>query len=84
MQPDPRNFFANSYCLQFGELDENNYMHGRGIELRKNGDILIGFFENGGWSTGHYICIYSDGRFLVGEKYLKDDVKWDRGTEYKI
>ncbi len=33
-------------------------------------------------STGHYITIYKDGRFIVGEFYWKDVEKWERGTRY--
>jgi hypothetical protein len=32
--------------------------------------------------TGNYIYIDSNGEFQVGEIYLKDGDKWERGTEY--
>jgi hypothetical protein len=45
MQPNPLMF--TDFYDGFGELDENNRLHGRGICILSNGDILIGYFENG-------------------------------------
>jgi hypothetical protein len=42
----------------------------------------MGFLEYGRWSTGGYIKIYYDGKFEVGEKYMKDGKQWSRGTWY--
>ncbi len=66
----------------FGELNENNEAHGRSIKICDNGVIDIGYFEDGLGSTGNYITIYSDGRFRVGEVFMKDGRRWIRGTQY--
>ncbi len=67
----------------FGEVNENNYLHGRGIEIENDVFIEIGYYENGRLSTGNYIYIHSDGVFLVGERYIKEGERRDRWTCYK-
>ena len=68
MQPNSQfNFCSADNGLDFGELNENNKLHGRGIYIHDDGEIWIGYYENGGYSTGNYINIFSDGVFLVGE-----------------
>ncbi len=57
--------------------------NGRGIYIFNAGDILIASYENGSY-TGNYIIIYGDGVFRVGEFYLKDGKRRDRGTWYYI
>ena len=66
----------------YGELNENDKPHGRGIRILNDGYIHIGYFEKDMESTGNYITIYSDCRFEVGEFYFKDRVKWERGKCY--
>ncbi len=61
---------------QFGEFNQDNDLHGRGIQIWNDGEIWIGYYEKGGLSTGNYIYIRYDGVFWVGEKYLKDGVLW--------
>ncbi len=73
----------NSWLTQFGEVNENNELHGRGIRIDNDGDaIQIGYFKNRQLSTGKYIRIYSDGEFRVGEYYMKEGKKRDRYTKY--
>ncbi len=66
----------------FGEVNEDNRLHGRGVEIFKGGRIDIGYYEDGWLSTGNYIGIASDGGFSVGEIYLKDGKRRIRGTNY--
>ncbi len=72
------------HWIYFGELNENNRAHGRGIRILNDGFINIGYFEDGWLSTGsNCITIYDDGDFSVGEYYLKDGEKRERWTKYK-
>ena len=64
---------------QFGEVNEDNRLHGRGIYIDNDGTIDIGYFENGD-ETGYYID--SDGTFWVGEIYFKDGERRKRVTWY--
>ncbi len=66
----------------YGELNEMGQAHGRGIKIFSYGDIEIEYYENGRWSTGNYIIIHSDYWFKVGERYMKDGKRWERGTWY--
>ncbi len=82
MRPDTSNYFKDfSTGTYFGELNENNKPHGRGICIWNDGRIWIGYCENG-LGPGHYIHIDSDGGCYVGEHYIKDGVKRSRGTYY--
>jgi hypothetical protein len=74
--------YCGYYAGQFGEVNEDNSLHGRGINISFIGTITIGYFENGDRSTGNYIWIYRNGNFDVGECYMKDGVRWIRGTTY--
>ena len=54
--------------LSFGEHNQENEPHGRGIEFSIYDAIRIGYFDNGGVAPGtNYIHIYSDGNLYVGE-----------------
>ncbi len=81
MQPNSL-FYSDG--TSFGEFNENNKLHGRGIRIGKFDieRILIGYWENGCLSTGNYIIIRYDGVFQAGEKYYKDGVRGSRGTSY--
>ncbi len=57
-------------------------MHGRGIFIWGEARIYIGYWEDGDYSPGPYIRVYSEGKLRVGEIYMKDGVRWKRGTEY--
>ncbi len=59
MRPDTSNYFKDLFlgATYFGELNENNQAHGRGITIDKDGEIYIAYFKNGKVSTGHYIRI---------------------------
>ncbi len=78
----PLNTYTDSCCKYFGELNADGNPHGRGIHIFDDGKIGIGYFEDDWWSTGNYIRIESGGVFRVGEFYMKDGVRWERGTEY--
>jgi len=56
----------------FGELNSDNYLHGKGIRIFFFGDIEIGYWDNSECAPGNYLTICSDGEFRVGEVYLKD------------
>ena len=68
----------------FGELNEENKLHGRGFKVNQFGTIHIGCFENSLLSTGNYIIIYKDGDFEVGERYIKDGERMRRCTRYML
>ena len=65
-----------------GELNSNNNLHGKGICINSNGTIWIQYWNNGRVAPGNYIYIFSDGRFDVGEFYLKDGKRRLRCTQY--
>ncbi len=44
---------------------------------------MIGFWENGDYATGNYILIFRWGNFYVGEVYMKDGKRLDKGTVYR-
>jgi hypothetical protein len=87
MRPNA-NFYKEGYSdigdhwTHFGELNENNKAHGRGIRFYKYGGITIGYGEDGRWSTDYYIDIYQHGLFEVGEWYMKDGKKRIRYTRF--
>ncbi len=81
MQPSPLRYIDGDGA-RFGELNEDNELHGRGIYISNYGSIVIGYWENDDSSTGNYINIYSNGEFKVGERYFKDGRICDRGTRY--
>lgn len=64
----------------YGGLNEDGKEHGRGIKIFWSDEIEIGYYEDGGLSVGNYIWIRDDGSIKVGERYLKDGAKWNRGT----
>ncbi len=81
MQPDPLRYYK--YGESFGELNEDNSLHGRGLRIWTNGQCQIGYFEDNFWSIGNYILILPNNDFRVGENYLNDKaIRW-RGTYYK-
>ncbi len=81
MQPNHLRY-CGKYDRQFGEVNEDNRLHGRGIDIWSSGAICIGYFENDLQSTGNYIVILNYGRFDVGEKYKKEGGRGNRGTQY--
>jgi hypothetical protein len=70
MQPNPLRL--TDFHQSFGEVNENNELHGRGIRIWNDGTIHIGYFEDGYDSTDNYIWIDSSGGFAVGYVYYKD------------
>ncbi len=78
MRQSPPRF---SYDNAFGEINEDNVLHGRGIDINWTG-IWFGYFEDGELSTGNYILIWSDGEFEVGKVYIKDGERRVRGSQY--
>ncbi len=80
MQPHAQFFHRGESSTEFGEFEEDR-LHGRCIYIDDDGDIQIGYWENDEL-TGCYICIYSECWFDVGEVYLKDGKKVDRGTRF--
>jgi hypothetical protein len=85
MQPIPSRYsYSDKYGDYFGEVNEDNLLPGRGIRIRNDNSIMIGYFEDGGYSTGHYIIINSAwGEFIVEEIYMDDGGRGRfRGTQY--
>jgi hypothetical protein len=82
MQPNPLRY-RSKYDGKFGEVNEDNKLHGRSIHIWDDGDIRIGYYEDGNLSTGNYIHLLSDGVFFVGEFYMEEGLRKRRGTEYQ-
>ena len=61
-----------SHGIQFGELNERNNLHGRGILITKLGTIRIGFYSDGKSAPGNYLSIWNNGDIYLGECYVKD------------
>ena len=79
LRPSGARYFKDD---NFGELNEENNLHGRGIDT--DGGIYIQHWNNGDYAPGNYIHIYSsDGDFRVGERYLKDGRMHRRCTRNK-
>ena len=77
-------YTTNRKRYGFGEHNEANELHGKGIEINSfNGSIHIGYYNNGDDAPGNFIYIYYDGDVNVGEWYMKDGKKCYRGTEYR-
>ena len=86
MRPDASNYFKDFINrTYFGELDESNEPHGRGIFIYNDGGIRIGYWWNDSWGTGGHIYTDKNGYFEVSEVYEKEEGKrkkgW-RGTLY--
>ncbi len=56
MRPHAQFFKQDEDITDFGEFEEDR-LHGRGIGIYDDGAIIIGYCENGFWSTGNYIQI---------------------------
>ncbi len=84
MRPSAPYGLKNDEATYFGGLNDDNQQHGRGFYLSNGGfiHIHIGYYENGRSSTGHYITITSAGPFRVGERYMKEGIRRERGTQY--
>ncbi len=61
MKPDSKRWSSEWLGDGFGEVNENNRLHGRGIDIVNIGIIHIGYYENGYDGTGNYIHIDNDG-----------------------
>jgi hypothetical protein len=57
-------------------------LHGRGIFIWGEARIYIGYWEDGDYSPGPYFRVFLDNWFRVGELYMKNGVRWKRGTQY--
>ena len=68
--------------LLFGEHNSDDKLNGRGIFTDENGNIRIGYWNNGVIAPGNFIKIFSNGVFIVGELYMKDGEKCYRFTQY--
>ena len=69
--------------MYYGEVNAGGKRHGRGIDIQNDGQIIVGYWENGQFSTGNFIGIFIDGSFNVGEIYMNAGEKEERGTRYK-
>ncbi len=47
--------------------------HGRGMKLKPNGNIEIGYWHEGLFALGNFVEVLSDGGIRVGECYLGED-----------
>jgi len=66
------NYTKTADCIEFGERNEANNLHGKGIIISSFGTIYICYWNNGRFAPGNYLYIESDGDFSVGEYYMKD------------
>jgi len=67
----------------FGEHNDNDKLHGRGIYICSDGFIHIRYWDDGEYAPGNNLYIDSDGSVSVGELYLKDGKRCYRGTCYR-
>ena len=73
-------YFKDNY---FGELNEKNIPHGRGIYIFSSGRVYIGYFNNGDDAPGNFINISDNSEFEVSKRYLDEDGRLRlRGTTY--
>ena len=61
-----------------------NQPHGRGILILKDESIEIGLYNNGHHATGNFIYFRDDKDVQVGERYIKNTVRWLRGVYYNL
>ena len=57
----PLKTMTDSWGKYYGELNADGKEHGRGIKIYRTGSFIIRYLKNGGWSTGNYIHVWSDG-----------------------
>ena len=76
-----RGNYTKTDWIEFGERNEVNKLHGRGIRFW-GGEIYIGFWKNGVAAPGNEIHIRRYGNFHVGERYIKYGLSDFRGTDY--
>ena len=76
--------YTEEWGEYFGEFNENNEPHGRGIYIFSDGDIYIQYWNNGRSAPGNYLDIRNDGVVEVGEYYLRDGELRSRGTTYMV
>ena len=68
--------------MRFGEHNEHNKLHGKGVYINSSGNITIGYFDDGDDAPGNNIIIKNDGEFYLGETFFKDGRIGLRGTIY--
>ncbi len=61
---------------------EKKQPHGRGILIRNDVQIEIGQYNNGHHAPGNYFYIHPNKSFEVGERYMKNKVRWIKSTTY--
>jgi len=61
----------------FGKM-KNKKLHDRGIRIYSDGNIYIRYWNNGVVAPGNYLIIWPDGKFRVGECYLKNGKRCER------
>ncbi len=66
----------------FGEMDQNNRLDGKGVQISFYNAIYIGFYINGWDAPDNFIEIGMKGEFRVGEHYRKDGKVCRRATVY--
>ena len=76
-----KSFFVGDH---FGEHNENNVLHGRGIYIYSDVSINIHYWNNGAPAPGNFIEINEDRNFRVGNRYLKAGEMRTRDTLYDI
>ena len=80
LRPSGKNYNDGWY---FGEFNENNERHGRGICIYPDGGISIGYWDDGYGGPGNNLTIMPSGNVEVGERCMKDGYLRARGTCYK-
>ena len=81
--PAALGYFQKDGAVYVGEMNAENKLHGRGIEISPYGIITIGYSNNGRSAPGNYIDIYPGGDFIVGERFMEDGRMLGRGTKYR-
>ncbi len=80
---DALKYFERSQYVTVSEINSDNKPHGRGIRIDTDGFIYIQYWNNGRYSPGNYIRIFSNGKVVVAECYLYYGQFYGRGTRYR-
>lgn len=75
---------CRSSAGNYGEHNDENLIHGRGVKINNYGHINIGYFKNDHVAVGPYIYIGMFGYFSVGKRWFDNNgVRKCEETTYK-
>ena len=80
MKPMHQGFGKDDDFIEYGEMDQNNNLDGKGVLIHFGGDIYIGYYDDGPGATN--LRIESNGAFHVAGYQLKDGKRCRTATVY--